>query len=44
MALTNQDCIRAYRGYLEHFFNRYPDAAMQKRAMKTLRLMAAYDH
>ena len=43
MAVTNQDRIRACRGCLEHFFNRYPDTALQTRTMKTLRLIAACD-
>jgi hypothetical protein len=43
MDATNQDCRRACSGFLEHFFDRYPDAALQKRALKALRLLAACD-
>ena len=43
MPETNQDCIRACRGYLEHFFDHHPNAALQKRALKVLRLLTACD-
>jgi hypothetical protein len=43
MTVTNQDCIRACQGYLHHFYERHPDAALQKRAMKALRLLTACD-
>lgn len=43
MDVTNQDCMGACHGYLEHFFNRHPDAAMQRRALKALRLLTACD-
>jgi len=43
MPVMNQDCMRACRGYLEQFFNRHPDAALQKRALKAMRLLTACD-
>ena len=43
MPETNEDCIRACRGYLEHFFSRHPNPALQKRALKALRLLTACD-
>ncbi len=43
MALTNQDSELACRERLELFFGSYRDAAMQKRAMKALRFLAACD-
>ena len=43
MDATNQDCIRACRGYLEHFVNRHPDAALQKRALNAMCLLMACD-
>ena len=43
MDATNQDCEQACREFLAHFFNRHPDAALQKRALKALRFLAACD-
>jgi len=43
MDATNQDCERAYRGLLDGFFRRHPNAAMEKRALKVLRLLLGSD-
>ena len=40
---ANQACIRACRGYLDHFFDCHPNTALQKRATKALRLLTACD-
>ena len=43
MAVMNQNCERACRGHLGQFFDRCPDAALQRRALKALRLLTACD-
>ena len=40
---ANQACIRACRGYLDHFFDCHPNAALQKRGLKALRLLTVCD-
>ena len=43
MDAASQACERACRGQLEHFFDRYPNAVMQKLSVNALRLLAACD-
>lgn len=43
MNVTNHDGERECRQRLQDFFQGHPDAAMQKRALKTLRLLIACD-
>jgi hypothetical protein len=41
MAITNDDCELACRKHLERFFGVHPDAALQRRALKSLRFLLA---
>ena len=41
--MASQDCKRACRGLLDHFFDLHPNAAMERRALKALRLLLASD-
>ena len=43
MDATNQDCEQACRNLLARFFAGHPNAALQKRALKALRFLAACD-
>jgi hypothetical protein len=43
MISANQDCERACRAFVEHFFARRPDAALQHRVLKASRLFVACD-
>ena len=43
MAVMNQDYERACRGQLGQFFDRHPDAALQKRVLKAMRLLTSCD-